>query len=128
MSTNLEKVFDLILNTAKKNNIPNSELPNTIYIVSDMEMNVACHNPNATLFENAKTKYESFNYKLPNIVFWNVNARNTQSPIKFDERGTCLVSGCSPSILKSVLSKSVLNPEQIMLDTINVERYNKIII
>jgi hypothetical protein len=123
MSTDLEAVFNLILDTAKEHNIPPAELPSTIYIVSDMEINMACHNPNDTLFENIKQKYEQANYKCPDLVFWNVNVRNTQSPIKFDERGTCLVSGCSPSILKSLLSGNIVSPEQVMLDTIGVKRY-----
>ena len=126
MSTDLESVFNLILDTAKEHNIPANELPSTIYIVSDMEFNIACHNPNATLFETIKEKYEQAKYKCPDLVFWNVNARNTQSPIKFDERGTCLVSGCSPSILKSLLSGNIVSPEQVMLDTINVKRYDVI--
>jgi len=128
MSTNLESVFNLILDTAKEHNIPASELPIKIYIVSDMEFNTACHHPNDTLFQNIKKKYEQANYKCPDLVFWNVNARNIQSPIKHDERGTCLVSGCSPSILKSLLSGNIVSAEQVMLDTINVKRYEPVVI
>ena len=130
MSTNLKAVFNLILDTAKEHNIPASELPSTLYIVSDMEFNAACSGgrPSETLFNTIKKKYETANYECPSLVFWNVNARNVQSPIKFDERGTCLVSGCSPSILKSLLSGTVTTPEQVMLDTINVKRYDSVIV
>lgn len=128
MSTNIESVFDLILDTAKEHNIPASELPTKIYIVSDMEFNVACHSPNDTIFVNIKKKYEKANYQCPDLVFWNVNARNVQSPIRHDERGTCLVSGCSPSILKSLLSGVIVSAEQVMLDTINVKRYEPVVI
>lgn len=128
MSTNLESVFNLILDTAKEYNIPASELPTKVYIVSDMEINEACYNPSKTIFENIKIKYEESNYKCPDLVFWNVNARNIQSPIKYDERGTCLVSGSSPSILKSLLSGNIISAEQVMLDTINTNRYNTITI
>jgi len=124
MSTDLESVFDLILDTAKEHNIPAAELPSKIYIVSDMEFNQACHSPSSTLFERINQKYEQANYKCPDLVFWNVNARNTQSPIRHDQNGTCLVSGCSPSILKSLISGSIVSPEQVMLDTINVNRYS----
>ena len=91
-----------------------------------MEFNQACHNPNDTLFETIKNKYEKANYECPNLVFWNVNARNTQSPIKHDERGTCLVSGCSPSILKTLLVGGTLTADQVMLDTLNVKRYDSV--
>lgn len=124
MSTDLESVFSLILDTAKEHNIPAAELPSKIYIVSDMEFNQACHSPSSTLFERITQKYEQANYKCPDLVFWNVNARNTQSPIRHDQNGTCLVSGCSPSILKSLISGSIVSPEQVMLDTINVNRYS----
>lgn len=128
MSTNLEAVFNLILDTAKEHNIPASELPSSIYIVSDMEFNQACGGGKSeTFFNTIKNKYAKANYECPRLVFWNVNARNVQSPIKFDERGTCLVSGCSPSILKSLLTGSVITPEQIMLDTINVKRYDPVL-
>lgn len=124
MSTDLEAVFDLILNTAKKHNIPASELPSKLYIVSDMEFNQACGRPSETFFNTIRNKYETANYKCPDLVFWNVNARNVQSPIRFDQSGSCLVSGCSPSILKSLLSGNITSPEQVMLDTINVARYD----
>lgn len=125
MSTNLEAVFNLILDTAREHNIPASELPTKIYIVSDMEMNQACK-PNSTLFQTIEEKYKEAGYERPELVFWNVNARNTHTPVRFDERGTCLVSGCSPSILKSLLAGSITSAEQIMLETINVKRYDTV--
>jgi hypothetical protein len=126
MTTDLESVFDLILDTAKEHNLPASDLPAKLYIVSDMEFNAACGRPSETFLETIKSKYETANYKCPDLVFWNVNARNVQSPIRFDQNGTCLVSGCSPSILKSLLSGDITTPEQVMLDTINVARYDAV--
>ena len=127
MSTNLQSVFNLILTTGIKHRVPQSEMPDTIYIVSDMEFNSACGR-GLTNFELIKNKYESAGYKVPNLVFWNVNARNNQSPITKDDKGTCLVSGCSPSILKTLLSGNVISPVDVMLDTINAERYETVTI
>ena len=124
MSTNLESVFDLILDSAVENSIPASEMPTKIYIVSDMELNAALKHPNLTLFQNIDAAYKSAGYQRPELVFWNVNAKNVQSPIRFDEKGTCLVSGCSPSILTSLLAGEIISAEQVMLDTINVVRYS----
>jgi hypothetical protein len=123
MSTNLEAVFNLILDTAQENNIPASEMPTKLYITTDMNFDVAC-NPSLTLFQTIEEKYKEAGYVRPDIVFWNVNARNTQTPVRFDDNGTCLVSGCSPSILKSLLNGNILTAEQVMLDTINVKRYD----
>jgi len=128
-STNLESVFNLILDTAVKNSISEQHMPKKLYIISDMEFDCATgNNADKTLFKTIKSKYAQAGYEMPDIVFWNVNARNDQSPIKKDDKGVCLVSGCSPSILKSLLSGRIISPQHIMLDTINAERYNKITI
>jgi hypothetical protein len=128
MNTDLEAVFDAVLEAAKKNNIPQDEMPSTLYIVSDMEFDMACQNPNKTLFKNIKKKYKDSNYEIPTLVFWNVNAANTHVPMKFDDRGVCMVSGCSPAILKTLLAGKMITAEQVMLDTINSERYHKVIL
>lgn len=127
MSTNLEAVFNLILDTANENNVPQSEMPTKLYIVSDMMFDEAC-NPNLTLFQTIEEKYKEAGYVRPDIVFWNVNARNTQSPVLFDDNGTCLVSGCSPSILTSLLSGKITSAEQIMLETLNIKRYDTVVV
>jgi len=122
MTTNLEEVFNLILNVATKNNLTSDQLPESILIISDMEFNSATRfNDNA--MDMISNKYESNGYKRPNIVFWNVNASSKNIPVKFDEKGTALISGFSPSIMTSLLSGDI-NPMKIMMNTINKERYN----
>jgi hypothetical protein len=125
-STNLEAVFDLILGTAQKHNVPAADMPTKVYIVSDMEFDQACRNPSATLFEAIQLAYEDAGYQMPELVFWNVNARNTHAPVRFDTQGTCLVSGCSPTILTSLLSGKIVDAQQVMMDTLNKPRYNSI--
>jgi hypothetical protein len=128
MNTNLQSVFDLILDVAVKNKVAQSEMPNTIYIVSDMEFDVACQDNKKTNYELINHKYEEFGYKRPNLVFWNVNAMTNQSPIAKDDKGTCLVSGCSPAILKTLLAGGEITAYDVMMDTITKDRYNNIII
>ena len=127
-STNLQSAFDNILTSAKAGKVPQSDLPDVVYVISDMEFNVACHNNDKTNFEVIKEKYRKAGYKMPRLVFWNVAARSDQSPVKFDEQGTALVSGCSPSIFKTVLSGKNVTPYQVMLDTINAERYMSVVV
>jgi hypothetical protein len=71
-----------------------------------------------------RRKYEKAGYTLPRVVFWNLNATYDNVPVKYDESGTALVSGFSPSIMKSVLAAKDFNPEQIVLDTIMAPRYD----
>ncbi len=124
MSTNLQSSFDAILTHAVANKVPKSDMPNVVYIISDMEFDSCCNGK--TNLEVIKEKYKAAKYELPRIVFWNVNASSKQSPVKYDEKGTCLVSGCSPAILKSVLSAKIVTPIEVMLETINSPRYKDI--
>ena len=122
-NTNLQAVFDLILNTALQNNTSKEEMPETIYIISDMDFDSACDT--RTNFEVIKAKYEQVGHKIPNLVFWNVDARSGKNlPTQQNENGVALVSGFSPVIFKMAVENKT--PEQVMLDTINSERYAKI--
>lgn len=125
-NTNLQKVFELILNTAVKNKLPQSELPSTIYIISDMEFDNCTSDPNQTIFENAKQEYKRHDYLLPNIVFWNVQSRQQQVPVTQNELGVALVSGASPKIFDMIMSNN-LDPYSYMMETLNQERYKIIV-
>ena len=121
-NTDLEAVFDLILRTAVANRVPQSELPATLYIISDMEFDCCVSNGDLTNFENARAKFAAAGYDLPRIVFWNVWSRNTQQPVTQNEQGVALVSGCSPRIFH-MLSAGILSPVGYMLDILGGERY-----
>lgn len=125
-NTNLQSVFDLILAKGKAHKVPQSEMPRKILLVSDMQFDGACTDANnKTNLEVIREKYKASGYKMPEIVFWNVNSY-ADVPVKFDDKGVCLVSGCSPSILKTVLSGKVTSPYDLMLQTLNSERYEPI--
>ena len=127
--TNLEAVFDLILDTAVKYNVPQSDLPSKLIIISDMEFNACIDNGEQTNFENAKSKFEAKGYNLPQVVFWNVASRNRQQPVTQNEQGVFLISGCTPKLFSIVASGdlSALTPVQLMLDVLLTERYEKIV-
>ena len=80
-NTNLEGVFDLILQTALKYGLPQTALPAKLLIISYMEFDACVDNHEVTNFEHAKQKFASFGYTLPKIVFWNVASRNNQQPV-----------------------------------------------
>ena len=75
-----------ILEAALKNHLPQSELPETLYFISDMEFDCCSRDASLTHFEYAKTLYGSHGYKLPKIVFWNVQSRSEQQPVKMNEQ------------------------------------------
>jgi hypothetical protein len=122
-STNLQAAFDLILNTAVQNNVPEKEMPAALYIISDMEFNATGGQTN---YDAIRQKYARAGYKLPRLVWWNVNSRNDQHPIRSDAEGTALVSGASPSILKSLLAAKSFSPMDVVYETVNKPRYERI--
>lgn len=123
-NTNIAAVFDLVLNTAIHDKIPESEMPETIYIISDMEFDQAVSGE--TNFEYAKREYGDRGYKLPNIVFWNVNASGSNLPVRAHEENVSLVSGFSPATFKMAVSGKT--PFEVMMDIVNSSRYAEILI
>lgn len=123
-NTDLYAVFRLILKAAVKHNIPQEELPELIYIISDMEFDSAtCTSEDeATVHEKAKKLYEKYGYRLPQVVYWNVAARNEQFPVTMSEAGTALVSGSSPIVFRQMMEMD-LTPFSMMEKILGSERY-----
>lgn len=123
MTTNLTAVFHLILGRALQTNLPTNEMPTKLLIISDMEFNDATDKE--TNYEFIKNMYLAYGYDMPQIVFWNVNGRVGNLPITVNDKGVALVSGASPTILKSVLGGDI-SPLSAVLQTLNSERYKQI--
>jgi len=126
MNTDLMAVFKTVLDAGVKNDVPAEEMPSKLIIVSDMQFDQCCRSNKRTNFEQIQKLYRKAGYEMPQLVFWNVNAIGGNVPIKAHDTGTCLVSGCSPSILKSVLTDSVLTPVDTMNETVYTERYDAV--
>lgn len=121
-NTNLQRVFELILNTAVKNRVPQKDMPAKLYIISDMEFDHCVADGSLTNFEYAQKLFDRHGYRLPEVVFWNVASRNRQQPVRMNDAGVALVSGCSPRIF-SMLRAGILSPYAFMLSVLGSERY-----
>ena len=121
MNTNLHAAFEEILRIAVKGGVAESDMPKTLLILSDMQFD-QCVSFDDTAHQMIKRKYKDAGYEVPNIVFWNLNSKDNV-PVKFDKRGTALVSGFSPAVMKGVLSGADMTPYGIMLATVDVPRY-----
>ena len=132
-NTNLEAVFDLILNLAVKNRMLQSEIPQNILVISDMEFDECTHSgwrssfeaPSKKLFEEIADRYAKAGYKLPRLIFWNVCSRTGTIPVIQNDLGVALISGFSPAIVKMVLSGK-LDPFECLLETLNAPRYDAV--
>lgn len=138
-NTNLEAVFDLILKTAIDNHSPQSDLPENILILSDLQFdsmvyanNTRTNNggwyatyPKVTkgFIEEIHDRFEAHGYTCPNLIFWNCMGagRTTTSPITQDDRGV-MVSGFSVNTLKMIMSGKT-DPLDAVLYTICKPRY-----
>jgi hypothetical protein len=131
-STNLESAFKEILRVAVMGNVPQSEMPRYLLVISDMGFNPTSHNASVRAFDLAKQMFERHNYQIPTVVWWNVAHRSGgyggdgNYPVSAHEQNTALVSGFSPAIMKSVLSARRVSAWDIMLETLNQPRYQPV--
>jgi hypothetical protein len=124
MSTNLHAAMDKILSVAVKGNVPASDMPAMLLILSDMQFN-QCARHDDTAMQMIERKFADAGYTMPQVVFWNLNSSGNV-PVKADKTGAALVSGFSPSIMTALLAADLdqFTPEGIMLKTVMVPRYD----
>lgn len=121
-NTNLQRTFEMILRTVTDAGLGQEDMPTKILIFSDMEFDPTKHV--CTNFQAIDRMYENYGFKRPDLIFWNLDARIGNSPVRFDQSGTAMVSGYSPSLMQSILSGNNVTPFQMMMDTIMNERYD----
>ena len=128
--TNLEAVFDLLLKTALKEGVNKEDVPKTIVVLSDMEINRATSSWRSdfpawtkdnvnTMMENMRIKWRGRGLELPKLVYWNVNARNDR--ILDMGPNVSFVSGASPAIFKQICSGKT--GWDLCLEAICADRY-----
>ena len=126
-NTDIEAVFMLILKTAINSKMKQSDMPDRILIVSDMEFDMATSQTRHSfgmkaLFDELADRYASYGYKLPKLVFWNVCSRTNTIPLTENEMGVLLVSGYSQNILSMVMSDQT-DPWLALKEKLDEERY-----
>lgn len=127
-NTDIEKVFHLILATAKQNKLSQEELPAQILIISDMEFDEATTTLSQnydTLFDTIARKYHAEGYKMPKLVFWNVYSRTGTIPCKENDQGVLLISGFSQNVINMVNTGEV-DPYKAIINALSVDRYIQI--
>lgn len=135
-NTNIEKVFELVLQTAVTNKMSQAELPETILIISDMEFDAAASSgsswdrgyygtPDKALFDGLADKFVEHGYKMPRLVFWNVNSRSGIIPMQENEAGVILVSGFNQNAVRMVMTGE-LDPFLAIKAVLDSERYKAV--
>lgn len=141
MNTDLEKVFDLVLNTAVSNKVTQEELPQAIIIFSDMQFDEAIGADgyysrttlptiNDTFFNIQKEKFTQAGYELPTLIYWNIGNGDTK-PVVENTKNTLLVSGFSQNIFNSIFNLDLddlenYTPIKALLEILSQDRYKDI--
>lgn len=126
-NTDLKAAFDLVLDIALENDVPQEDMPKSLIVISDMEID-SCGNKDWTFYDKMKRKFEKHGYQIPNIVFWNVNSRHDVFHADKSRKGVQLCSGQSTTVFKQLMSCIGCTPVEMMEKVINAERYEPITI
>lgn len=113
-NTDIDKAFEMLLNTCVENNIPQEEVPTHIIIISDMEFDRGVYSENGTNFNGWRKAFQEKGYKLPNILFWNVGYDTEGLPVTKNDNDVCMISGFSTTILQSILNIENYDPVDVM--------------
>lgn len=126
-NTDLKAAFKLILKVAIENNVPPEEMPKSIIVISDMEIDF-CGNREWTFYDKMAAKFEQKGYNIPNIIFWNVRSRHDVFHADATRKGVQLVSGQSATVFKQLVGCVGMTPVEMMDKVINGKRYDPITI
>ena len=142
MNTNIEAVFNLLLTTALREGVKKNEMPETLYIFSDMEFDqcittgpasydrygsynsprISSESHMETLLEGIARKWAANGFELPRVIFWNLNARQNNIPAMGGRFS--YVSGFSMNMVEQILSGH--DGYDLMMAKLNTERYSVI--
>jgi hypothetical protein len=127
-NTNIEATFDMLLQTALNNGCGQDELPQNIIVISDMEFDQGTaymtRNNAKTLMENIREKWARHGYRMPHLIYWNVDARQNNIPEDMGCGLISYVSGMSPSIFEQILSGKT--GYELMKEKLDSPRYSVI--
>ena len=127
MNTDLEKALLKILDVAIENHCSQEEMPKSLIIISDMEIDYCTSQKHRENFYDYVFRvYEEHGYKIPNVVFWNVDSRHDVFLADKDRKGVQLVSGQSASTFKNLIGCVDKTPVEMMYSVLNSERYQAI--
>ena len=125
-STNLEKAFMAILETAVNYRVPNNEMPKALVVISDMEIDKYMRpGRHWDFLDVMRKRFANYGYKLPKIVMWNVNAR--KDTVLSQSEDVIFISGQSASSFKALCQNlDGVTAYELMLQVLNGKAYAKV--
>ena len=125
-STNLEAAFRAVLSAAVGYDVPVDEMPKTIVVISDMEIDKYMRGGRHWDFlTKMRSLYAAYGYTLPEVYLWNVNAR--KDTFLSQSEGVYFVSGQSPSVFKQICDNmNGVTAYELMIKVLNGAAYAKV--
>ena len=123
----INKVFDLILNTAIKHHVPAENMVKNIIIISDMQFDIFDAQNQISFTNFIKEKYKKAGYEMPCLIYWNVN--NRTMPVAHalnDDNNVKIISGFSQSVFDTIIKSQAYDPKMAMLDILNSKIFDKV--
>ena len=122
MNTNIKAVFDMLLRVAKQENTKPEDIPQRLYVFSDMEFDRCGFKDAETVLEQVEREWNAAGYELPKVIFWNLDARSQNIPALGGRFS--YVSGFSLAMMEQILSGE--DGYSLMLKVLNGPRYKSI--
>jgi len=139
-STDLNRACISMLRLALAKKVPQRDMPTRLVIISDMEIDMATEHyglyggrtrgdfSDILHVDELREMYEQAGYRMPQVIYWNVNSRDNHFQTRSDVPGTMLASGSSPRVFEAVMAMQdyQATPYDAMLEVLNGERYKEV--
>lgn len=136
-NTDFEAALKVLLHIATRHDVDPSEMVDKLLVISDMEFDAARGKTgfgrrqvttDDSFMEKMRQDYKRHGYELPTLVFWNVDSKQDNVPIREDDDvEALLVSGYSPSIMQPLMETGEIDPELFMNYVVGQERYDRLV-
>lgn len=127
-STNLERAFMYILDTAIENNVKPEEMPKALVVVSDMEIDPFFRGYKLDFLEEMTRRFRNAGYMMPKVLLWNVEGRNSTFHAKSTNPNVVFASGYSASAFTSVIKGITKTAYEVMRDTLMDAQYDRVVL
>lgn len=128
-STNLERAFMYILDTAIENNVKPEDMPKALVVVSDMEIDPFFRGYQLDFLEEMTRRFRNAGYpSIPRVLFWNVEGRNSTFHAKYTNPNAVFASGYSASAFTSIIKGINKTAYEVMYDTLMDAQYDRVIL
>ena len=125
-NTDLEAAFEAVLRAAVRRKIPAEEMPKSIIVISDGEIDSLTYQTNWGFVDEMKDRFNAMGYELPNLVLWNVESRQDTYHASGYAQNVQMCSGQSATVFKALLHSAGMTPYEYMMFVLGNERYDVI--